>query len=257
MNKKWIVKRLKNVKFKNPVMIEGLPGMGNVGKITVDFLIESLGASKIYEISSYDFPNCVFVNEKGIADLPRVEVYHKNIKGKDLLFVSGDMQPVNEEGCYEFCDKLLDLFQEYHGKEIITLGGIGLDDLPKNPGVFCAGTDKNSMNKFITNGIKNAEGVVGPIIGVSGLLIGLAKTRGMSGVVLLVETLGLPTYLGVREARELLKVLNKQLKLGLDMQELNKEVKSIEDEVNEKLNKFVAQEEKKLKVKKESINYIG
>src|SRR3989344_1260155 len=254
MNKKWIVKRLKNVKFRNPVMIEGLPGMGNVGKITVDFLIETLKAVKIYEISSYDFPNCVFVNEKGLTELPKVEIYYKKSGNRDLFLVSGDVQPVSEEACYEFCDNLLNLFSEFNGKEIVTLGGIGLEDMPKNPKVYCAGTDKAFISKFMTNGIKNAEGVVGPIIGISGLLMGLGKMKHMKGVVLLVETLGLPTYLGIKEARELLKILNKHFKLGLNINELNKEVKIIENEVNDKIKKFVAHEEKKLKRKKEITN---
>lgn len=257
MNKKWIIKRLKNVQFRNPLMIEGLPGMGNVGKITVDFIVESLKATKVYEISSYAFPNCVFVNEKGLAELPKVEIYHKNIKGRDLFLVSGDMQPVNEEGCYEFCDKLLDIFQGMKGKEIITLGGIGLEEPPKAPKVYCAGTDKKVVSKFVSDGIKNAEGVVGPVIGVSGLLIGLARNRGINGVVLLVETLGLPSYLGIKEARELLKILNKQYRLGLNMKELNKEVNIIEKEVNEKLKKVVSHEEKKLKSRRDLQNYIG
>ncbi|MBI2148401.1 PAC2 family protein [Candidatus Woesearchaeota archaeon] len=257
MDKKWIIKRLKNIKFNKPIMIEGLPGMGNVAKITVDFIIESLKASKVYEISSYDFPNCVFINDRGIVELPKVEIYYKKIKGRDLFFVSGDMQPVNEEGCYEFCDKLLDFFQQFQGTEIITLGGIGLEEMPKAPKVYCTGTDKKTISRFTSDGIKSAEGVVGPIIGVSGLLMGLAKMREMKGTVLLVETLGIPTYLGVKEARELLKVLNKHLKLGLNMKELNKEVKIIESEVNEKLSKFIAHEEKRVKFKKEITNYIG
>ena len=257
MNKKWIIKRLKNLKFNEPVLIEGLPGIGNVAKITIDFIIESLKAEKVYEISSSGFPNFVFVNEKGITELPKVEVYYKRVKGKDFFLVSGDVQPVDEESSYEFCDTLLDIFQEYKGKEVITLGGIGLEEPPKTPRVYCSGTDKKTIEDFRLDGIKSAEGVVGPIIGVSGLLLGLAKNRGLKGAVLLVETLGVPTYLGVKEARELLKVLNKKFKLGLNMQYLNKEITIIESEVKHKLDKFVAREEKKVKMKKDVTNYIG
>ena len=258
MNNKWIIKRLKNVKFSNPLMIEGLPGMGNVGKITVDFMIERLNATKIYEISSHSFPNCVFVNEKGITELPKVEIYHKKISGRDLFLVSGDMQPIDEASCYEFCDNLLNLFQSVKGKEVITLGGIGLNEPPKNPKIYCAGTDKVTVSGYLGNKIKSAEGVVGPIIGVSGLLVGLGKSRGMKGVVLLVETVGLPSYLGIKEAKELLGVLNTKFNLGLNIKELNKEVKIIEKEVNERIANFMDGEERKnSKVKKEVTNYIG
>ncbi len=258
MNKDWIVKRLKNVKFKEPLLIEGLPGMGNVGKITVDFIIESLKAIKVYEIYSYKFPNFVFVNEKGITELPKVEIYYKKVKGKDLFLVAGDVQPVDESSCYDFCDNLLNLFQEFKGKEVITLGGIGLEDLPKSPKVYCSGTDNAMLKKFTTNGVKNAEGVVGPIIGVSGLLVGLAQSRGLKGAVLLVETLGLPAYLGIKESKELLTVLNKHYKLGLDINKLNKEVKLIEKEISERLEKVgTMYDDRRRKVKKEITNYIG
>lgn len=251
-----MIKRFRNVNLKSPILIEGLPGMGNVGKITVDFIIESLEATKIFEISSYSFPNCVFVNDQSLADLPKVEIYYKKVKGRDLVFVSGDMQPVDERGCYEFCDKLLDLFKK--DIEVITLGGIGLTEMPKKPSLYCVGSDKKYLNEYKSEGLKTAEGVVGPVIGVTGLLVGLAKQRGLKGVILLVETLGIPNYLGIKEAREFLKLLNKKLNLNLDIKQLNKEVKIIEKEINDKISDFLAKEEKKSKgIRKESANYIG
>ena len=36
------------IEIKNPILIAGLPGIGNVGKIAVDFLIEEMKAKKIY-----------------------------------------------------------------------------------------------------------------------------------------------------------------------------------------------------------------
>ena len=33
------IKFLNNLKFNKPILIEGLPGMGNVGKIAIDFMI--------------------------------------------------------------------------------------------------------------------------------------------------------------------------------------------------------------------------
>ena len=57
----------KKVKITNPILIEGLPGMGNVGKIAVDFLIDALAAKKVYEISSNTLPHCVFVNEENMV----------------------------------------------------------------------------------------------------------------------------------------------------------------------------------------------
>jgi len=40
--------------------------------------------------------------------------------------LAGDIQPTDEVASYEFTDKILDIFEKFNGKEIITLGGIGL-----------------------------------------------------------------------------------------------------------------------------------
>ena len=62
MNSKWeVTKEIKTIpKLNKPILIEGLPGIGNVGKIAVDFLIEELKAKKIYSFFSYKFPHSVF-----------------------------------------------------------------------------------------------------------------------------------------------------------------------------------------------------
>ena len=49
----WKIKPVgKKPNLKNPVLIEGLPGIGNVGKIVVDFMVDELKAQKVYEIYS-------------------------------------------------------------------------------------------------------------------------------------------------------------------------------------------------------------
>ena len=55
------IRELKCVKLNAPVMIEGLPGVGNVGKLVVEHIIEELHAEKIIEIYSWHFPPQVFV----------------------------------------------------------------------------------------------------------------------------------------------------------------------------------------------------
>ena len=73
------------------VMIEGLPGIGNVGKVATDFVIDQLNALKLYEITSPTFPNSVFVNENNLVELPKIELYHKKIGDKNLLFLAGEI----------------------------------------------------------------------------------------------------------------------------------------------------------------------
>ena len=131
------IKQLSKIdKPKDSILIEGLPGMGNVGKVAIDFIIDSVKAKKLYEIYSTKFPHSVFINERNMVELPKIEIYYKYFKNKLFLFLTGDVQPLDEESSYEFCNSILDIAQKFKSSEIITLGGIGLSEVPKNPKVY-------------------------------------------------------------------------------------------------------------------------
>jgi len=250
-------------KLNKPIFIEGLPGIGNVGKIAVDFLIDELKAKKLFEITSYTFPHSVFVNEDNLVELPVVEVFYRQFNNKrDVLLLGGDVQPIDEVSSYEFSDKILDLAQKQNVREIITLGGIGLADIPKKPKVYCTGNSKKIVDAYKSDLVSNnLYGVVGPIVGVSGLLLGLASKRNIDAVSLLAETYGHPMYLGIKGAKEILKVLNKKLNLKIDVNKLDREIKDIESEImkkTEQLSEVTKQIAfKKMQKQFGKIDYIG
>ncbi len=253
----------KSPKISNAVFIEGLPGIGNVGKVAVDFLIDELKAKKLYEITSYTFPHSVFVNEDNLVELPIVEIFYKQLNKKDILLLGGDVQPIDEVSSYEFSEKILDLAQKFNVKEIITLGGIGLSDIPKKPRVYCTGNTKKIIEKYKSELVSNKlYGVVGPIVGVSGLLLGLSTRRNIESISFLAETYGHPMYLGIKGAKEILKVLNKSLDLKIDVNKLDREIKDIESEIIKKTEQL-SDVSKQIALKKfqkrfgKEVDYIG
>ncbi len=225
------------VKLDNPVFIEGLPGIGNVGKIAVDFLIEELKAKKLFSFFSHKFPHSVFVNEENLVEMPKIEIYYKKSKSKnkkDLLLLTGDIQPIDEESCYSFCEEILKIVKDFNCSEVITTGGIGLQKVPEKPRVYCTSNDVDLLKKYVKKGIlveRDIHGVVGPIIGVSGLLVGLGTKRKVKGVALLAETFGHPMYLGIKGAKELLKVLDDQFDIGINIKKMSKEIVKLEKEL--------------------------
>lgn len=222
----WTFKTLKKIKSSKTILIEGLPGMGNVGKIAVDFIIDDLKAEKVYDVVSSKFPHCVFVNEDNLVELPSIAVYHKKLKDKNILLIAGDTQPLDETSCYEFCNEVLDLCKKNNCKEIITLGGVGLPREPTKPRIYLTGNNKDIISKY--NQTKKLNGLVGPIVGVSGLLVGLANNVKIPAVNIMAETLGHPNYMGIRGAKEILYVLENKLNLGLNLKRLNREVKDLQ-----------------------------
>jgi len=249
--------------LKNPILIEGLPGIGNVGKVAVDFIIEEMKAVPLYDVFSFTFPHSVFVKENNLVELPSIKIYYKNHKGHDLLFLAGDVQPIDEVSSYEFSEKIIDIAQQFRCKEIITLGGIGLQDVPRKPKVYCTGNSKAIIKRYKQLAKVNDKlyGVVGPIVGVSGLLLGLSQKRKIQAISFLAETYGHPLYLGIKGACEILKVLNDALLLKLDVTKLKKEVDEIESEMVKRTKEFAEVSKqtaiKKLKGKFKEMDYIG
>ncbi|MCK5258970.1 MAG: proteasome assembly chaperone family protein, partial [Thermoplasmatales archaeon] len=172
-------------KLKDPILIEGLPGIGNVGKLAVEHLIDSIGASKFAEIYSKDFPPQVFINPDGTIELVKNEFYYWKAKKKDqrdLVLLTGDYQGLSSHGQYELVEKILDIVEELGVKEMYTLGGYGLGQDIEKPKVLCATTDVHLVKKMKKYGAvfkKNEPG--GGIVGASGLILGLGKIRGLEG----------------------------------------------------------------------------
>lgn len=249
------VKYITKPRISNPVLIAGLPGIGNVGKVTVDFLVDSLGAKRFADISSYYFPSSAFVNEENLVALPQVSLYYKRTKGCDLILLGGDVQPVDEASCYEFCNLVLDVFSKYSGKEIITVGGIGLQRIPKSPKLYITGTDHKAIRKY-RYCLNDIYGVVGPIIGVTGVLVGLAGRRNIPAVALLAQTFAHPAYLGIKGSREALKSISARLGIKVDISGLDREIDNLEHELRSKAQQLAdMKQDVKPKIMKES--YFG
>ncbi|PIY60535.1 hypothetical protein COY95_01280 [Candidatus Woesearchaeota archaeon CG_4_10_14_0_8_um_filter_47_5] len=238
----WEVKRLTKSlpKLNNPFLIEGLPGIGNVGKITVDFIIEELDATPLYEFFSFSLPASVFVNDSNLVDLPKIRMYYKAFKNKrkrDVLILAGDVQPVDDISSYRFSEVILKIAEKFGAREIITLGGVGLSEIPDKPKVYCTGNMKSIVQRYKvqTNLKTRLYGTIGPIIGVSGILVGLSRRMKIPAVSLLAETYGHPMFLGVKGAREIVKVLNKKCALNINIRKMNGEIKRFEDHLAQNL----------------------
>lgn len=269
-------------KLDNPIMVEGLPGIGNVGKIVVDFLVDEMKAKRLYEIRSLSFPHSAFVDENNVVEIPTVYIYYKKLgdakknrsksgkkanartksgKSRDILFLAGDIQPLEEEASYEFAYKILDMLKELGGKEIITLGGIGLQNIPEKPKVYCTGSSKQMIEKY-TKGVDvqdNLYGIVGPIIGATGLLTGLAREKDIGAACYLAETFHNPFYLGIKGGQKILEILNRKLELGIDMKKFGHEIEAVEKELM-KRTKDLENASKAVRMRKgrgEDTSYIG
>lgn len=127
--KETFIKELAKVELNSPILIEGLPGLGLVGKIATRYLVRKLGAEKFAYLYSPHFPYFVLVGKKGSVRLLRGTFYcWKNKGGKnDVMFFTGDSQAQTIEGQYEISDRILEFAKQQDVKMIITIGGYRME----------------------------------------------------------------------------------------------------------------------------------
>ncbi len=95
-------------------------------------------------------------------------------------------------------------------------------------------------------------------MGASGLIIGLGEIQGINGVVLLGETTGFPIITDPTAAEAVLLILQKILKVKINLEKLEEKVKAMHDFIKklEDIQKQAIEQMKKEK-KPEELKYIG
>ncbi len=220
------IKEFTQIELNDPILVEGFPGLGLVGKIAIRYLIKQLKAQKFAHLYSPHFPYFVLVNKKGNVRLLRGSFYFwKNMNGaNDLIFFTGDSQSQTIEGQYEIAGRMLDFAQKYGVKTIVTIGGYRMEAKGK-PKVFAAATAQDLLDKALRVGA--AVSTSGsPIVGTAGLILGLARFKKINALCLLGETRGyLPDPLA---ARSVLEVLKTTFNFELDLAGLDEEIAKAE-----------------------------
>ena len=255
-------------KLKNPLIIEGFPGYGQVGRLVAEHLVKELKGKKFAELYSSHFPPQVMIKPDGLVDMITNNFYAITGRGqRDIVVVVGEAQSATVTGQYEICNKILDVAEEFKVKNIITIGGYATGKLMKEPKVFGAASVKEAMKDFEKHGVsfQSAPGEIrGGIVGISGLLVGLSTLREIDAVCLMGETPGHPLLIDAKAAEAIIAVLQKYLKIDIALGELDKHAKELEkfrlglEKMMRKLAQQEEQKEKELAEKEEEkVKYIG
>lgn len=220
--KETVIKELKKVDLNNPILVEGLPGLGLVGKIAIRYLVQWLKAEKLAYIYSPHFPYFVLVNKKGNVRLLRGTFYfwkNKNRKN-DLVLFTGDSQAQTIEGQYEISNSILNFASKCNVKTIITIGGYRMEATDK-PKVVAAATSQELLNKAQQAGAEISP-TGSPIVGTAGLILGLSHFKKIDALCLLGETRG---YLpDPKSAKSVLEVLQSLLGFEVSLSGLDEEI---------------------------------
>jgi uncharacterized protein (TIGR00162 family) len=244
------IERLADPDLDDPVLIEGLPGVGHVGKLAAEHLLEEFETELVRRVYSEHFPPQVTV-EEGRTQLACAEVHAIHDANRDLLVLTGDHQAGDGPGHYRLTDAFLDIAAAFGVERIYALGGVPTGELVDEPDVIGAATTDTLVDELETTGVEFRENEpAGGIVGVSGLLLGLGERRDYGAACLMGETSG---YLvDPKSARAVLEIIEAAISIEVDYASLSERAEEMEEVV-----KRIRQMEQSATASEEDLRYIG
>jgi len=227
---------ISELSLNQPYLLCGTIDSSLIAKQVVDYLIGKLDAKLFREIYSNYFPSYVLVKNDGTVELMRNELYFwRNDKQKnDLMFFTGNTQPLTPEGQYEVAYEVLNLAGELNVKKVFTFSAYPVKGYSNNgkPKVYAVATEKKTLNELEGYDVKILD--KGYVRGLNGLIFGLAKLKKISGICFFAETVSYLTPSGrmvvdVKPVQAILETLTKFLDIKVDLTEIEKQVKVTED----------------------------
>jgi len=236
------IRYLKEPKLENPEVVACWPGIGNIGTLAVDTLRAQIGAEAFAEIEPWDlfYPRKLAIRAGVVTrmEFPSSRFHARSVAGRDVMIFLGEEQPAEADRMYahgrkaeEMGNLVLDVAQRFGCRRIYTSGAaVSLIHHEARPRVWVVATSegllKNLRRQENTVLMSEIEGIggSGSITGLNGLLLGLARRRGMEAACLMGE---IPDYLSgvpfpyARASKSVLEVLSRVLGAEMDYGTLN------------------------------------
>ncbi len=170
--------------LEEPVLIEGLPGVGLVGKIATDHIVDTLDMSFLGEVDCDGLPKIAIYGEESRSVEPPVRLYVD--EERDLLALQSDI-PVSRDTASDFARTLTDWIDEV-GAFPIFLSGLAKEDHEPGeiPTVFGVGTGMSAS--LLDETEVDTPGERGVIGGPTGALLNRSVAADMAAVGLVVES---------------------------------------------------------------------
>ena len=214
----------------DPVLIEGLPGVGHVGKLAAEHLLEEFDGELVRRVYATEFPPQVSIDDDGVAELTCAEFHAVETDGADLLVLTGDHQAGSNAGHYRLTTTFLDIAEEFGADRAYALGGVPTGELVEEYTVLGAVSNDDLIERLEDADVEfRPDEPAGGIVGVSGLVLGLGGRRGFDAACLMGETSG---YLvDPKSARAVLETLEALLDFSVEYESLEERAEEMEEVV--------------------------
>ncbi len=216
------VKIHSNPKLKSPNMLAALPDMGNVAGIGISYLIKKLNAKVFAEIYSYWPPYVSYKN--GVVDYNQSSYKFYCLEKENLLIFNGEFNPTDPRRLYEICYEVVQMAERMNAKRLYSIGAALRQTSNAEPKILGAVNNEQLLEYVKNFDISVLEGE-GQITGFNGLILGIAKERGLDAACILGE-IDNPNIVQPKAAQSILKVLVDMLGIEpINMSELDEEEK--------------------------------
>jgi len=169
--------------LSEPVLVEGLPGVGIVGKIAADHLVDALGMTYYASLDDCDgIPEVAMYAADDHAVRPPVRVYAA--EEADLLALVSDV-PISPARAEQFAACLTAWLAEV-GATPIYLSGLPSDDKDTPPSMYGIATGDGGRHLEAADVATPSED--GLVSGPTGALLSAARESGLDSVGLVVQS---------------------------------------------------------------------
>ncbi|MFH0970972.1 MAG: PAC2 family protein [Candidatus Micrarchaeota archaeon] len=220
------IREVEKLKLKNPIMIEGFPGIGMIGTISASYLAEKLGMRVVGYISSSHFPPIAAIHDYVPVSPARIYASEKY----NLIVLFSEFV-IPSEVAYALSQKILKYAKEKGCKEIYSLAGIA-SDAPQDK-IFGIGSTPQAVERLKKAGVEVIK--EGATQGVSGLLIAECASEKFQAANLLVQT---SQPMEPKGSAKLLTKLSEMIKVPIDVKPLVAEGTVIEDKIRNSMEKI-------------------
>ncbi|MDY6917780.1 MAG: PAC2 family protein [Chloroflexota bacterium] len=219
-------------------MIAAWPGMGGVAIVAAKYLVERVDAQEFASIEPDQFFDLggVLVEDSVVQDIgiPEGKFYCLEDNGEnDLIGFMSEAQP-HIKG-YGMANLVLDVAQRYKVRRLFTFAAAPTHiHHTATPQVLAAATSPRLVQELGKYDVKLLR--EGSVSGLNGLLLGVAKKRGMDGICLLGE---IPIYTtqvaNPRSSKAVLDVFCRMTGLEVDLTEIESWAEETDREVEQKM----------------------
>lgn len=208
------------IKLKNPILIEGFPGVGMIGTIAAMHLVKEWKMELVGYMDSEAFPPlCTIHNEE---PLPAARIYQSK-ENNVLVFLSEFVIPMSAVNAV--ANEIILWGEDRKLSAIISLGGVGIEaDKDKVFGIATTEGLKEDLREIGVTLIK--EGIT---TGVTGLILANAYVRKFPAAALLTSSRGMD--INLIGAANVLDKLGRLLHKEINTEKMKKEGEEIEERI--------------------------